>query len=267
MNTLNRFVLVFLSLITCSCAEDGDNSLAFGFGFALVFSLIIFIVISVNRGKKKEAQRLAVSESKKNFPDFSPSKEISMPFYYLAIDDNTNRCLYVANPEKLIFKFSDIISAELCVDGESMISKQALGSTIGRSVVGAAIGGGIGAVIGGLTTSSKTKTKVSSILVHVILRNQSVNGFDIKTLSGEATKGDYIYKNAYDKAREILDLLIVAIDKANEKVEPQKLVSTENANKSIVDKLRELSELKKQGVITAEEFNQIKADLLSNNRT
>lgn len=267
MKTINLSLIVSLSLIVCSCNSDGelDGSIIGGFLIG-IFAVIMFLVYKAAQSKKaKNAQNLAVSESRKELPDFSPTKEISMPLYYIAFDDNSNKCLFIAHPEKHFFSYSDIISAEISVDGDTMVETQALGKTVGRSLLGAAIGGGVGAAIGGLSTPSDIKKKISSIIVHVLLRNQEIRGFDIQTLVNKETNCEYDYKLAYDKAREILDLLKVAIDKAEKDFETEKLAKANNL--SIVDKLKELAELKTQGVITEEEFKKIKKDLLSQNIT
>jgi len=153
-------------------------------------------------------------------------------------------------------RYDDIISAELQEDGKTTESKKSL--SLGKAVLGGLVGGGVGAVIGGVHGNAETaETSVKSLRVHILLRNKPQPAVDINFLdtvtpySVGVNSPDYI--NRYQKAKEIMDYLNVAIDR----------VDSRNGRIFVADELYKLLDLKNQGVLTDEEFAAQKKLLLS----
>ena len=112
----------------------------------------------------------------------------------------------------------------------------------------------------GTTTSSDI---VKNLDVHILIRNSDVAGFSIKCL-GEvgANKSFPVYSQASENAQVIFDILRLAMDKVQ--IENNKHVKIETpAQKSNIEELKELAELKQQGLITDEEFATMKAKIIS----
>ena len=67
-----------------------------------------------------------------------------------------------------------------------------------------------------------------------------------------------LYKKVYGHAQEIYDILRLAMNKISENhpVEPSKVTSD-------IDELKELVELKRQGIITEEEFVAMKTKIIN----
>ena len=112
----------------------------------------------------------------------------------------------------------------------------------------------------GTTTSSDI---VKNLDVHILIRNSDVAGFSIKCLgAGGANKSFPVYSQASENAQIIFDILRLAMDKVQ--MENDKHVKIETpAQKSNIEELKELAELKQQGIITDEEFATLKAKILS----
>ena len=102
---------------------------------------------------------------------------------------------------------------------------------------------------------------VSSIIVHMLIRFDKVDSFDIQCLGNnqEVETNSLQYKYAYNNAKKMYETLMFAIDKV--KNEEQKDVQ----KKSNLEEIKELADLKKQGLITDDEFVTMKTKLLQNN--
>ena len=67
-----------------------------------------------------------------------------------------------------------------------------------------------------------------------------------------------LYKKTYGNAQAAFDVLRLIIDKKS-KIQNAEL----NTNKSNIEELKELAELKQQGLITEEEFATMKAKIIN----
>lgn len=93
--------------------------------------------------------------------------------------------------------------------------------------------------------------------VHITLRNNSVHSFDVYC---RRPLEKYPYKESYNNAQKIFDFLIVAMDKVTVKTDSPKVAAT---SKIIVGELKELVDLKHQGLITDEEFATMKSKIIN----
>lgn len=109
----------------------------------------------------------------------------------------------------------------------------------------------------GTATSAES---VSTIKVHILLRDSSVNSFDIICYDefGALKTTELLYKKTYGNAQAAFDVLRLIIDKKS-KIQNAEL----NTNKSNIEELKELAELKQQGLITEEEFATMKAKIIN----
>ncbi len=135
---------------------------------------------------------------------------------------------------------------------------------LNRALVGGALAGGAGAVVGALTKKDKYKYRRIDIRIQTGNASDSYRQFHL--ISVENPHGAYSFQPLYIKAKAFTNSLQAAIKthipaKART-VKASNIVKHESM-KSVTDKLRELSKLKDEGVITPSEFTAKKQELLS----
>lgn len=206
------------------------------------------------------APKKPVSRTNNNKPSFQASKTIA---FRLKIDEKNKRFAI----EDKVFNYDDLIDFELIEDsGEG--KKQGL---VKRSVAGWAIFGAAGAVIGGST--AKSSRICTALYIRVRLRNSIKSIVDIYFIgseanSGETDKSSDFYHTAKKRALECMSALQQI---ANEN-ESRKIEETEQRNSaedqpapapfSAADEILKFKNLADAGIITQEEFEQKKQQLL-----
>lgn len=165
-----------------------------------------------------------------------------------------------------IIDFKDIITVEVCEDGNTVFSKSAL-RTVGGAAVGSALLGGAGAVVGGLSGDSTQKRKIKKISIKILMRDITKPAFEfvVFDLNSVSSVKDS-YKSLMKYTDSIKDCISVIIDLQKSNIETQNTVSvteTKSEDKSITDELLKLAKLKEEGMLTDEEFALMKAKLLA----
>lgn len=228
-------------------------------GFIILIAVIfvgggIFGAIAMSNEEKKEAEvrKAAISKAKTGFIETAVIKDDEARLYF-SIDDISNEIFCYSNYKEIRFKYQDIINVEV-IENDVTISNKSV--SLGGALAGGVLAGGIGAVVGGSSMGKTTSTKdLVKLVVRIRLRNCSVNSFDVGC---RRRFESYPYTAAYKNAQEVYDCLIVAMDKVRPKTEEPKISSS----KSTVDELKELAELKQQGLITEEDFAAMKAKII-----
>lgn len=198
----------------------------------------------------------AINEgNKEKIANFSPTKTIND---MLKIDEN-NKIFILADKTYLryksscytLFNFDQIIDFELLEDGESIAS-----GGLGRAAVGALTFGAAGAIVGGITGKKKTKGTCTSMEIKITVKDYPRPAFYVKLINSETKQNSFVYKQSAKMAQDILSALqlIVDIQEASNKVPP--------APSSSADEIRKFKELLDDGIITEEEFNSKKKELL-----
>lgn len=171
----------------------------------------------------------------------------------LQVDEENElfKVLGVLNP---ILRYDELIDYELVQDDEIVTSG---GLGIGRAVVGGILAGGVGAVLGGLSKDRKMQKYVSDLHIEIKYRfngkNQHVNLVFIKKRTKQKSS---LYKSKLEKAESTLFMLDEII-KEDTKME---------SNVSPADELMKYKELLDMGAINQNEFDEVKAKLLSLNK-
>jgi len=159
------------------------------------------------------------------------------------------------------FDYKDIISVEIIEDGQ-VVSKKSISRTIGGAIIGGVFAGGVGTVVGGLSGGSKQKTKVSMVLVKILLRNQFTTSLTINCFKDGIINFDDL-KDARNQANLIKDIVSIIIDKMDRQELSNSYKESKQAqNLSISDELMKLNDLKEKAVITEYEFIVLKDKLL-----
>ena len=175
---------------------------------------------------------------------------------YLYVDENAREWYTpdgflgkVINPQ--IHSFDDILDFELLEDGGT-IAKGGLG----RAVVGGVLFGGVGAVVGGVTGKKKGKPTCTSLKVKITLNDMECPAAYINLIETETKKDSMTYQACERIAQEILSLLQVMVDsnKATQATTTQEV--------SAADEILKFKQLLDNGIITQEEFDAKKKQLL-----
>lgn len=232
-----------------------------------IITIVIVVIITcacVSAEKKRNEQREILKKALDAIKSFNPTKVIKSEhplIYYFGVDDKRQEIFCFSKSKSVRFRYQDVITAEVIIDGKIIQTKKS--ASIGGAVVGGVVAGGLGAIIGGSNMGTATSTQgVTSIKVHILLRNAKTDSFDIICHeSGPIETTSDLYESANANARAIFDVLRIAMDKATTE---SKIRDSGNATtKSSIDELKELADLKKQGLITEEEFTAMKAKIIS----
>lgn len=162
-----------------------------------------------------------------------------------------------------VYTFDELNSYELLENGSSVMSG---GLGIGRAVVGGVLAGGVGAILGGVTKKKKQKNHVDSLKIMVTFKNRTPQSVTLDYIKKKQEK-DKKYEKTLMKAKETMagfdyivselevgrhDELIGAVSHANE----------ESISLSPTDEIRKYKELLDDGIISQEEFDAKKQELL-----
>ncbi len=184
---------------------------------------------------------------------YLPTKEIrqGLLFKKFSIDENSRQfCV-----QKDILPFESLVNCELLEDGTSIIQK---GGT-GRAIAGGLLFGGAGAIVGASTAKRKQSEYCTSLRIKITVKNAR-QLYYIDFISSRTKKSSSTYKSAYECAQECLSALeIIAAENAE-------IASYEQAklahSLSSADEIRKYKQLLDDGIITEEEFNVKKKQLL-----
>lgn len=151
-------------------------------------------------------------------------------------------------PQKIV-NYSDIVSFSEIVDGKNVKKKHG----ITRAVAGEVIAGPIGALVG-VGTGGKQYDAVTRLAILVTLKdNEDVT---INLITTETKVGSFVYNTLHEGMQKIEAKLTQIIKNNDSK-------HNENTEKSITDQLHELKSLVDEGILTQDEFNAKKKQLLN----
>lgn len=194
------------------------------------------------------------------FKPFNPTKTVSS---YFAMDDNSEQWaiakgLFPSYKNCTPYDYADIVDFELLEDGSS-ISRGGLG----RALVGGALFGGVGAIVGGVTGKKKNKLTCTSLMIKITVNDTARPVEYIKFITSSTYKTGLVYKSAYKNAQEIMSLLQLIANKVCEKkAAAQNPPVVVMQSVSAVDEIRKLKELLDDGIISQDEFEAKKKQLL-----
>ncbi len=223
----------------------------------VVAVIVMMVCIFLPSSNNQDAEAKKMNDALASLIDFNVTKSVTNgTLFNFSIDEDKQEIFCYANSKHVRFKYSDIVIAEILIDGDVTVTNKSV--SLGGALAGAFIGGKLGAVVAGSSLGNVTSTKqVSSIDVHILLRNNDVDSFDIPCLdplkAPVETNVSY-YHSALSDAQKIFDMIRIAMDE----------IKCETALPAYIEELKELAELKKQGIITEEEFATLKAKIMTN---
>lgn len=223
--------------------------------FVCIFCSCIFIGVRVASPKKhtKKIDKILLEKYK-----FNITKSVGD---YIYLDEKNQRWAipnvsFWGNLKSIrIHKYSDIVNFELLEDGNSIIT----GGT-GKALAGGLLFGRVGAIVGGTTANKAVQSVCSNFRVKITLNNLKIPVEYItliKTMNVQKNTG--LYKSYFKIAQEIISILEV-ICKNNDKDIVSNMSNKEN--NSSADEILKFKQLLDQGIITQEEFDKKKQELL-----
>lgn len=196
-------------------------------------------------------------EQKKELAAFVPTKKIAN---VMEVDEEKRQIIFHTGMfggrgNASIYKYEDIVDFELLEDGSS-ITKGGLG----RAVAGGLLFGGIGAIVGGVTGGKKSKTICNSLKIKITVNNMTNPTVYISLINTKTKTDSFTYKTFFNSAQECLSTLQLICNS----VEAEKGVDVSRSNNlpSTADEILKFKELMDSGVITQEEFDAKKKQLL-----
>lgn len=160
--------------------------------------------------------------------------------------DRSLQLLHFPSKYGRVFKFSELDSVELVEDGE-VVSK----SGLGRAVAGGLLFGGAGAIVGGIT-GKKDKSMVNNISLRINFNNPWIKIEELKLLEVQTKKDSLLYKTTITYVKKLKDELESYVTKD----------VPVSSGASEADELLKFKSLLDAGVITQEEFDKKKQQIL-----
>lgn len=155
-----------------------------------------------------------------------------------------------------IYDYSNILDYELLEDGNS-ISK----GGVGRAIIGGALFGSVGAIVGG-STGHKIKGTCSKLQIKITMNSMENPTVYINFIESETRKDGFVYKELYAQAQEILSLLGIIVQSNNSKSSADDSMAEHQSNLSAADEIFKFKKLLDSGIISQEEFDIKKKQLL-----
>ncbi len=183
--------------------------------------------------------------------NFNPTKKISS---FVEFDDENQKWapLSFFGKKKQIYSYSDIVNFELLEDGDSVAS-----GGLGRALVGGVLFGGAGAIVGGVTGKKKSKGICTSLKLKITVNDMNNPAVYINFIETKTKKDGFVYKEIAKQAQECLSSFQLICDRQKSERE-----NTGNSNSSVADEIKKFKGLLDEGVITQEEFDKKKSELL-----
>lgn len=190
--------------------------------------------------EQKEADKL---EQMKYSKIFYANRTVSLA---IKIDDKNHLFMSFGNKSPYIFKFSDIISYDVKVNGTTHIKGGGVGTLIGGSLFGVT-----GAIVGNAFSPKQAKESIKNITIVISLNNKDYPILSINC--GTST----------DDANKLAAVIEQMMEIANR--ENTMLHKTTNTSDNTLDdiaKIREFKKLFDEGILTEEEFIAKKKQIL-----
>lgn len=161
--------------------------------------------------------------------------------------DNKHETLIIRNTSDMtydIIKYGELLSCEI-LENNSTVMK----GGVGRAVVGGIIAGGAGAIVGANTRKSEI---MKELTIRIITSNSRKSSYVINL------QGENLSNEAYNFINEVYAIITNLINQYSKKEKAQVSV-----NNDITEQIEKLAILKEKKIITEEEFETKKKELLS----
>jgi hypothetical protein len=222
----------------------------------LTVSIIILLVIVARTRKKKKNNNISENLNKAGFEiskrvnDFTNRNSI-------LLDEKNGKFAYVNNKKGFfhIYNFAQLVEYEVVEDGDSIIKGR-----VGSVIAGGMMMGGLGA-LAGASRSKKVKSTCNSMYLRIIVDDIKNSQITIPFITTQTKKSSTFYKSIQSCAQEFTSML--AIIKSRSEEEKHINVKESASSISAADEIKKYKELFEGGIITQEEFDAKKKQLLN----
>lgn len=234
----------------------------------IIVSLMVGAPILLNASSKDKKMK---DNALQNYIDFinkngiSNSQSISLK-NIARIDIETQKKLLGAysyyESESVVLKFEQILDFEIFENGNSVVS-----SKTGSAIVGGLLFGGLGA-IAGASGSRIISDNCKTLKLNIYTTDVTNSVVTLDLLDKGIEKNSTEYENLKDTINKMIGFLKIAREsnRQAERKEDKKVIveNIEDINQNnILRKLKELAQLKEQGIINDKEFEESKKKILS----
>lgn len=219
---------------------------------AIVFVVLFYDAYSKSKRNKEEIDDLITHDkfsSSKQFAQLA-DKEVhfDMEKKEMAIFDKSEKPVSVS-----YIPFSSILECEI-LENNISIAK----GGIGRAVIGGVVAGGVGAVVG--SSTAKNSSYSDQLSLRIITKNLDHPLFVITYVSYKTKKSSSLYQSKFKDIQQLYALLTSIIKSNEDSLSENK---TQGEMESLTEQIKKLSDLHKDGILTDQEFESKKADILS----
>lgn len=187
------------------------------------------------------AEEIAIENDK-----FTPTKIIGK---LLEVDENAHKWrIPSTKTTSIIYDYNDIVSFELIEDGETITK-----GGFGGAVAGGLLFGGIGAIVG---SNTGTKAVCNFMSIKIVLNNLQNPNTYIYVIQNQIKRNSMIYKTLLSGAQECLSVLQLMCNKQSHS---NNILKNETSS---ADEIMKFKNLYDSGIITQEEFEAKKKQLL-----
>lgn len=261
------FVVLMMACIFLLCIllpkNIKDNSMSVSVFIVLMAVLFVVLIKLINKQRKEKIESNANYLVKNGF---NVDKVVTSNDNKLAVYIDTKKeqwCFYNLTDNFIkILPYGSLLDFEIVENGETIIQGRA-----GSALIGGALFGEIGAIVGA-SRSKVINTNCTNLSIKLNINDIDSPLISFTLLNKTVEKTSAEYKNAYKNALEFEAILKIIL--TNGKLsQPVKavIVSDKNTNldkhtASDKEKLQELKEMLDDGLITQEDFEQKKKQIL-----
>ena len=275
---INAILFISYLIIYFVCPDE-----SFGLGVSIFYAILIlsasiipFVLIYITC--KKSTEELAISQIKY---EINTSNQIGGHYVNVNLDedfivsqslkisatgwttkrllvDNTNKRFVIQKGNKYtkIYKFSELINYEVYENGASKVK-----GTAGKALIGGAFFG-LGGLIVGSSMGRNISEKCNQLKLIIRVNDITCPQIVITYVDNvDWDKSGFTYRNMKSNLQEICSILEYII---NSKTLEENVIKAvpDNITKSNKEQLQELKEMLEEGLITQEEYEQKKKQIL-----
>lgn len=237
----------------------------------ILLVLLTLFILFLSQEKRMEGE-VKIKENLTELKDFTPTQtyKLRIGYIWLSIDENNRRIAVVDQATARVYNYAHILGVELLKD-DVMIASKSTSRTLGGAVVGGVLGGGAGMVVGGLSGKQKIEKEYSKISLNLIvkdIRESTIcllkdipENYSVEKLLYEGKEVTTSVTQTLYLAQDLKNTISVIIDQVDRE---QKIANErEKESKTGADELLKYHELLEKGIITTNEFNEVKRKVLS----
>lgn len=165
---------------------------------------------------------------------------------------NRDEKTWYVYPAKKVYTFEELIDYEIIENGSSVSSKG-----IGKAIAGGLLFGGVGAIVGGVTAKAKTSSILNELKIKVVVDDFDAPNTFIDLLIVKPLTKPAAIESVMKTAQNIISLLDLIKNNQNNSVAEIKSTTISEA-----DEILKFKELLDKGIITEEEFQAKKKQIL-----